>query len=175
MQCLIYYDLLMPYGEIDLGQHWLGWWLVARQHQTITRIISKVQHLSRGNSLSHQSLKLAWILFIRNVIQISQGLISYQFSYHGISKHHNVTDKSFNLILFSRPYWLRNRQISTIWSSRYLHRLRKDRHWTKLTLSSASIATDISLRVLEDIICNRYQFSKDYYQNIALFTHRLHG
>ena len=29
-------SLVMPYGEIDLGQHWLRWWLVAWQHQAIT-------------------------------------------------------------------------------------------------------------------------------------------
>ena len=26
----------MPYGDKDLGQHWLRWWLVAWQHQCIT-------------------------------------------------------------------------------------------------------------------------------------------
>ena len=28
--------LVMPYGDIDLGQHWLRLWLVAWQHQAIT-------------------------------------------------------------------------------------------------------------------------------------------
>ena len=27
--CLTCYGLLTPYGEINLGQHWLGQWLVA--------------------------------------------------------------------------------------------------------------------------------------------------
>ena len=29
--------LVTPYGDIDLGQHWLRQWLVAWQHQAITR------------------------------------------------------------------------------------------------------------------------------------------
>ena len=27
---------VMPYGDRDLGQHWLRWWLVAWRHQAIT-------------------------------------------------------------------------------------------------------------------------------------------
>ena len=33
---LIHCGLVTPYGEIDLGQHWLRQWLVAWQHQAIT-------------------------------------------------------------------------------------------------------------------------------------------
>ena len=33
---LTHCGLVMPYGDIDLGQHWLRHWLVAWQHQTIT-------------------------------------------------------------------------------------------------------------------------------------------
>ena len=28
--------MVTPYGDIDLGQHWLRLWLVAWQHQAIT-------------------------------------------------------------------------------------------------------------------------------------------
>ena len=28
--------LMMPYGDKNLGQHWLRWWLVAWRHQVIT-------------------------------------------------------------------------------------------------------------------------------------------
>ena len=28
--------LVMPYGDIELGQHWIRWWFLAWQHQTIT-------------------------------------------------------------------------------------------------------------------------------------------
>ena len=31
-----HWGLLMPYGDWDLGQHWLRWWLVAWRHQVIT-------------------------------------------------------------------------------------------------------------------------------------------
>ena len=34
MKCVL--PKLMPYGDIDLGHHWLGYWLVAWQHQAIT-------------------------------------------------------------------------------------------------------------------------------------------
>ena len=27
---------MMPYGDTDLGQHWLRWWFVAWRHQAIT-------------------------------------------------------------------------------------------------------------------------------------------
>ena len=33
---LTHCGLVMPYGDIDLGQHWLRWWLVAWRHQAIT-------------------------------------------------------------------------------------------------------------------------------------------
>ena len=29
LMILIHYGLVMPYGKIDLGQHWFRWWLVA--------------------------------------------------------------------------------------------------------------------------------------------------
>ena len=29
--------LMMPYADIDLGQHWLRWWLFAWRHRVITR------------------------------------------------------------------------------------------------------------------------------------------
>ena len=32
---LTHYGLLPPFGDIDLGQHWLGWWLVAWWHQAM--------------------------------------------------------------------------------------------------------------------------------------------
>ena len=32
---LIHYDLVTPYGDRDLGQHWLRHWLVAWRHQAI--------------------------------------------------------------------------------------------------------------------------------------------
>ena len=32
----MYCGLMMPYGDRDVGQHWLRWWLVAWQHQAIT-------------------------------------------------------------------------------------------------------------------------------------------
>ena len=31
-----HYGLVMPYSNIDLGQHWLGQWLAAWRHQAIT-------------------------------------------------------------------------------------------------------------------------------------------
>ena len=34
--CLTHYGLVMSYNDIDLGQHWLWWWLVAWWHQAIT-------------------------------------------------------------------------------------------------------------------------------------------
>ena len=34
--CLISCGLVTPYGDIDQGQHWLRFWLVVWQHQTIT-------------------------------------------------------------------------------------------------------------------------------------------
>ena len=33
---LTHCGLVMPYGGIDWGQHWLRWWLVAWRHQAIT-------------------------------------------------------------------------------------------------------------------------------------------
>ena len=35
--CIImtHYGLVMPYGNIDLRQHWLRYWLVAWRHQAI--------------------------------------------------------------------------------------------------------------------------------------------
>ena len=33
---LTHWGLVMPYGDIDLGQHWLRWWLLAWRHQSIT-------------------------------------------------------------------------------------------------------------------------------------------
>ena len=36
MQHLTHCSLVMPYGDIKLGQHWYRWWLVAWWHQAIT-------------------------------------------------------------------------------------------------------------------------------------------
>ena len=33
---LTHCGLMTPYGDLDLGQHWPRWWLVALQHQAIT-------------------------------------------------------------------------------------------------------------------------------------------
>ena len=33
---LTHWGLMTPYGGRDLGQHWLGWWLVAWRHLAIT-------------------------------------------------------------------------------------------------------------------------------------------
>ena len=33
---VVYWSLVMPYGDRDLGQHWLKQWLVTWQHQSIT-------------------------------------------------------------------------------------------------------------------------------------------
>ena len=35
-QRLTHCGLMMPYGDRDLGQHWLRWWLIAWQYQAIT-------------------------------------------------------------------------------------------------------------------------------------------
>ena len=52
---LTHCDLVMPYGDIDLGQHWLREWLVAWRHQAIiwtnvglSSVRSIVIHLSEG-------------------------------------------------------------------------------------------------------------------------------
>ena len=34
---LTHCGLVTPYGNRDLGQHWLRWWFVAWRHQAITR------------------------------------------------------------------------------------------------------------------------------------------
>ena len=36
VHCLTHCDLVMPNGDIELGQHWLRYWLVAWRHQAIT-------------------------------------------------------------------------------------------------------------------------------------------
>ena len=36
VHCLTHCDLVMPNGDIELGQHWLRYWLVASRHQAIT-------------------------------------------------------------------------------------------------------------------------------------------
>ena len=33
---LTHWGLVTPYGDVDLGQHWLRQWLVAWRHQAIT-------------------------------------------------------------------------------------------------------------------------------------------
>ena len=38
MELLTDYDLVMPYGDKDLAEHWLSWWLVAWCHQAISLI-----------------------------------------------------------------------------------------------------------------------------------------
>ena len=36
MWFLTHCGLVTPYGTINVGQHWLSWWLIAWQHQAIT-------------------------------------------------------------------------------------------------------------------------------------------
>ena len=68
---LTHCDLVMPYGDIDLGQHWLRWWLGPVRHQSITWTnvdLSSVRfsgiHLRAISQKIHQPLisELVWKL-----------------------------------------------------------------------------------------------------------------
>ena len=55
--------LVMSYGDIELGQHWLRWWLVAWWHKAITWTSANLQSARSGDNhqramacASHQSL-----------------------------------------------------------------------------------------------------------------------
>ena len=45
---LTHWGLVTPFGDIDLGQHWLRWWLVAWRHQAITWTNVDLSVRSRG-------------------------------------------------------------------------------------------------------------------------------
>ena len=72
--------LVMPYGKIDLGQHWLRYWLVAWQYQPITLINVNLIVRSRDihlrailQDISQPSSKnKLWNSRIWNFIQISK-------------------------------------------------------------------------------------------------------
>ena len=50
---LTHWGLLMPYGDIDLGQHWLRLWLDAFRHQAITWTnVDLLSEVSCGNHLN---------------------------------------------------------------------------------------------------------------------------
>ena len=74
-------DIITPYGGIDLGQHWLRWWLVAWQHQAIT--LTSVDYSSkvfcgihlRTISQEMPQIYLSWWL-IQDSSHISQGPMS---------------------------------------------------------------------------------------------------
>ena len=46
------FGLVTPYGETELGQHWLKYWFVARRHQAITW--TNVDLPSKRSSDNHQ-------------------------------------------------------------------------------------------------------------------------
>ena len=48
---LTHWGLVMPYGDIDLGQHWLRWWLVAWRQQAITWINVDLSSVRSSNIL----------------------------------------------------------------------------------------------------------------------------
>ena len=66
---LIHCGLVMPYGDIDMGQHWLRQWLVASWHQAITQTI--VDFSSKVFCGIHLSVR----------VKIACGKISY-ITYH---------------------------------------------------------------------------------------------
>ena len=61
LQILNYCDLMMPYGDINLGQHWLSHWLLAWRHMNQGNqcrfIISEVQ----WHSSIHQRVVSYWV------------------------------------------------------------------------------------------------------------------
>ena len=81
---LTHCGLSTPYGDIELGQHWLRQWLVAWRHQAITW--TNVDLSVRSPSINpralssmiwrYQSVKQGWKLHFYNYIQIFQGTMS---------------------------------------------------------------------------------------------------
>ena len=52
-----HWGLVTPYGDVDLGQHWLRYWLVAWRHQAITWT-----NVDRIPATSSPSLAWHWIV-----------------------------------------------------------------------------------------------------------------
>ena len=74
-QVLTHWGLVKPFGDIDLGQHWLRYWLVAWRHQAITwtnvdlssarsSYIHLMVNLREIHPPSVKSVKLTWKLLI---------------------------------------------------------------------------------------------------------------
>ena len=89
--CLTRWGLVTPYGDRDLGQHWLSNGLLPDgtkplpepmltdyQWSPVTFILGKFHK----RCLNRQSLKSMWKLHIQNLIQISQGQMIYWFSFN---------------------------------------------------------------------------------------------
>ena len=56
---LTHWDLMVPYGDIDLGQHWLRWWLASWWHQAITLTNADFLSIrSSGTNLSEILIKM---------------------------------------------------------------------------------------------------------------------
>ena len=67
---LTYCVLATPYGDIDLGQHWLRWWLVAWWHQAIAwtnvglpSVGFCVIHQFHSKCSRYQFVKWIWKIF----------------------------------------------------------------------------------------------------------------
>ena len=82
---LTHCGLLTPYGDIDLGQHWIRYWFVAWRHQAITwtnvdfsSVRSIVIHLRTILQKIPQppiikiSLKMSFLIFFSNLPGVNE-------------------------------------------------------------------------------------------------------
>ena len=95
---LTHCGLVTPYGDTDLDQHWLLQWLVARQHQAITRNNADVSsesdiHLRAISQEIHQpsitntSFKIIYIRFQSNLPRVNELTLNVRGpSYLGLTR-----------------------------------------------------------------------------------------
>ena len=84
---------MAPYGNVDLGQHWLRWWLVAWWHQAITWTSvdywSVRPHGIHLRAISQEMLKIA-------IRAVSLKITNWRLHHQSLRWRHNGCDSVSN-------------------------------------------------------------------------------
>ena len=153
---LTHSGLVTPYGDRDLGQHWLRYWLVAWRHQAITWAnvdLSSVRasgiHLSANSQeipqppITEISLKIIYVKFQAN-LPGANGLTMVQ-----VMIWRWTGDRSYNIdmILTQIPY-------SVIWAQWIKHMNMKyiTKYWSRTFLLNIRLV-QIIISIIQRIYC----------------------
>ena len=125
-------QLIRPYGCIDLGQHWLRWWLRAWQHQTITWTSVDLSSV-RSNDINLRVISL-------EIPQppVTKITLKNDLSKIDLKSHRGQWVKSYLFVFSSGRSLVRVRQppSPSLFCNVWTHRCEKPKPWSCLPLGS---------------------------------------